>query len=153
MTTPVKFSLIDAARIALVSDPVPSTPARDRTLAAASVMWCRELTIPTVRRLAAEVGRSPVTVLQPFGRLIHIYAEVIRREWAELEAIAGLESAERSTRLARHVAGLELVDPVLGRLPTLVEAAVVAAQSSTKPALPVAPLAWSYFRFDDKEAM
>lgn len=131
MTATTKFSAVDAARLALSAETIEPTPARERTVNAAAVMWCRELAFPTIRRLAAEVGRSPVTVLKPFGRVIDIYAEVIRREWAALETIADAAAHERPQQMAEHMAALHRFDPVLVRLPVLVEASIAGAVPDT----------------------
>lgn len=109
-------------------------------------MWCRELTFPTVRRLAAEIGRSPVTILTPFGRVIDIHAEVIRREWSSLQTIANAAPHLRPQRMAEHVSALRCFDPGLVRLPAPVEAAIAGAEPDgdrrSAPSLTPSALEW-----------
>jgi hypothetical protein len=127
-----KFSPVDAARLALSSEPVPMSEARRRTVAMAALLWCRELSFPTVRRLAAAVGRSPVTVLHVFDHVVQIHAEVIRVEWRILGDVwhrSDVDVGGRVDSLLDHAAALASVDRALLRLPALVNAAVVGTRA------------------------
>jgi hypothetical protein len=124
----IKVSPVDAAHRALVAAPVASSTSRDRILSAAELLWCRSAAIPSVRCIGLEAGRSPVTVLAPFGRLVDLYAEVIRRERSLLDE--GWFSAHPKARAAffrLHVSDLRARDPVLLRLPGLVLASIAGA--------------------------
>jgi predicted transcriptional regulator len=125
----VKFSILDAARRSGEVVPLLVSPARKRTLHAAAILWCRNLTLPTIRQIAAEAGRSPVTVLQPFDTLLDVYAHVLQLEWEVLRAqwfeAARLDAAEF---LRGHAAELGAEDRSLLRLPSLVHAAIAGAR-------------------------
>ena len=120
-----KVSPVDAARLAVASgvQAVPSSAAA--VLAVAELVWCRTLSIPSVRVLAAELGCAPLTILPSRLRLVDVYASVIAREWALLDS--GWFSAAPRARPAffrQHVWSLHARDPVLQRLPGLVLASV-----------------------------
>lgn len=124
-----KVSPVEIARLALsdVSAGVPS-PWRDEVVALAALLWCRGLAIPSVRALAAALGRAPSEVLRPFGGVVELYAEVIRCEWAVLDG--GWFAAHPKARAGcfrAHVVELRTRDPALLRLPGLVLGAVTGA--------------------------
>src|SRR4051812_44606720 len=120
-----KFSMVDAGRLALDERPVCRSKARDEILLGAARLWCRDLSAPTVRAIGRAVGRSPTTVLTPFGSAIRLYAEVIRVEWDVLESGWYSPPAENAWRfLPEHVQTLSNIDRVLFRLPALVHAAL-----------------------------
>lgn len=125
----VKFSALDAARRANEVTPLAMSPSRERTLHAAASLWCRNLTLPTIRQVAAEAGRSAVTVLAPFDTVLDVYAHVIRLEWQLLrDNWFGAEPAEAMQFLRVHAIDLGSRDPSLLRLPSLVHAAMVGAR-------------------------
>ena len=110
------------------------TPAQARILDLARCLWCREGAMPTVRQLAAEAGlRSPSTVLNGYGRLVDLYAEVMRTELDRLRSIASRPSGDRIVGLAAHGAELSNRDRSLVRLPVLVLWAVEAARPAAVP--------------------
>jgi hypothetical protein len=118
-----KYSMVDAGRLALDLVPIRRSPARDEILLGAARLWCRDLTAPTVRAIGAAVGRSPVTVLTPFGSARHLYAYVIRLEWDLLESGWYLPRVDEAWNfLGEHIQTLARVDRALLRLPALVHA-------------------------------
>jgi hypothetical protein len=120
-----KFSMVDAGRLALDGYPVRRSRTRDEILLGAARLWCRDLSAPTVRAIGGAVGRSPVTVLAPFGSAIRLYAEVIRAEWDVLESGWYSPPSEQAWCFLReHVQTLAEIDRVLLRLPALVHAAL-----------------------------
>jgi hypothetical protein len=130
-----KFTPADAARAALDRPGSSPTPAQARTLDVARCLWCREAAMPTVRQLAAEAGlRSPSTILKGFGRLVDLYAQVVRTELDRLRSIASRPSADRIAALAAHGSELSSRDRSLVRLPVLVLCAVDAARPAAVPA-------------------
>lgn len=122
---PTKFSMADAGRLALASEALPGSRSRDEILLGAAQLWCRDLSVATVRAIGGHVGRAAVTVLRPFGSAIQLHAQVIRREWDLLRSEWYEPSDERAWAfLHDHARRLAEVDRVLLRLPALVHAAV-----------------------------
>jgi hypothetical protein len=131
-----KFSAVDAARLALAGEPLPtvSTTRQRRVARVASTMWCRDLQFPTVRELGRELGlSSSSSVTAGFGRLIDVQAVLIRREWAVLEHWSALPPDDRAAALKAHADRLANVDPVRLRLPGLVWSAVATADPGRIP--------------------
>ena len=120
-----KYSVVDAAQLALTAAPVRATKATDAIVLGAARVWCRQLSIPTVRAIGAEVGRSPVTVLHPFGGMLELYAEVIRREWDLLTRRWFAPSPDEAwSFLEEHALALARECRALLRLPAFVHAAM-----------------------------
>lgn len=125
----VKFSALDAARRAAEVAPMAMSPSRERTLHAAGALWCRHLTLPSIRQVATEVGRSAVTVLKPFDTVLDVYAHMIRLEWQLLrDNWFDAAPAEAMQFLRLHGMELGSRDPSLLRLPSMVYAAVSGAR-------------------------
>jgi hypothetical protein len=144
---PTKFSPIDAARVALATDPLALSPAQQRVLSIAATMWCRDLSFPTVRALGAQANRAPVTVLNGFDHAVLIHAEVIRVEWAVLQHTwhtVPRATTARVDALLDHALALAMIDRVLLRLPALANAAVLAAGDPKVAARTLAPSAPLY---------
>lgn len=130
-----RFSILDAGRLAASVAPVHRSPARDEILIGAARLWCRDLSPPTVRAIGIAVGRSPVTVLAPFGSMRHLYAHVIREEWSLLDRRWYRASpGDAWDFLGDHVAQLSSVDRTLLRLPALVHAAISSSPTAAPPA-------------------
>jgi len=139
--SPTKVSPIDAARLSFEVEPVVASPSRARALDAAELVWCRTLMIPSVRAIAVAARCAPSNVIRS-RRLVDLYAEVIAREWALLDA--GWFSAHPKARamfFRRHVFELHARDPVLQRLPGLVLSSLAAA-SPAAPFPPRLALVW-----------
>jgi len=150
-----KVSPVDAARLSTrLSGRIGCGAA---VLAAAELVWCRTLAIPSVRTLAAEVGCAPSSILRPGRRrLVDVYAEVIAREWQVLDA--GWFSAHPRARAGffrRHVHELHARDPVLQRLPGLVLAARAGVEGCARlpPTLAVPWFALGAFAADGSFAL
>lgn len=132
-----RSSAVDAARLALARPPLHRTPGRERILRAATVLWCRELQLPTVREVARSTGHSsPSGVITPFGRCVDLQAVIIRTEWDLLVPWWQAVPAEARGRwLAEHARQLEDMDRACLRLPGLVCSAVASAEVVPLPPL------------------
>lgn len=118
--------MVEAGRLALTTDVIAGSPAKDQILLGAAHLWCRDLGAATVRAIGGRVDRSAVTVVQHFGSAIHLHAQVIRREWDLLRREWYEAPADEAWAfLADHARELAAVDRVLLRLPALVHAAVI----------------------------
>lgn len=134
VVTKTRFTPVDAARIALAAPPVPLTASQRRVLLASATLWCHQLQFPTVREIAAAIGRtSPSTVLFGFRHLIDVHAAVIATEWRRIETGVS-SSGEPGDWLAwvgRHAEELAAVDRACLRLPALVSTAVASTGRSS----------------------
>ena len=154
MSSITKVSPVDAARLAVSG--LVGPPCAGRVLAAAEVLWCRTLMVPSVRALAAQVGCAPSSVVRGRLRLVDVYAEVIDREWRLLDE--GWFTAHPRGRPAffrRHVWELHARDPALQRLPGLVLAARAGVEgvAAVPPTLSVAWFALGAFAADGSLAL
>jgi hypothetical protein len=130
-----KFSAAHAARIALSGSVPHLTPARERILRAATVLWCRHLQFPTARDIARAAGHSSVScVVAPFGRCIDVQGAIIRVEWDLVAREWATEpDGSRPRWLAEHAVRLARVDGSCLRLPGLVCSAVAASGIALLP--------------------
>ena len=119
------FSSLEAAQLALSTAELPSmTPAVRRARDVATTLWCRELSFPRVRTIAAAARTSPSTVVRS-GKAVDLQAVVIRDEWLEL--VGGWferPACDRERWIVEHAACLVDHDRSWLRLPGLVASAV-----------------------------
>lgn len=142
-SNPTKFTATDAALEALMLPGPRATVSRNRIVGRATVLWCRGLQFPSIRRIGRAAGiSSPSSVSTPFGTALGIQAEVIRREWSWVERWLRIAPDGRDDALAAHGHDLTDRDPVCLRLPGLVCSAVVGSGvlRARPPAHLLAPL-------------
>jgi hypothetical protein len=112
-----------------------------RVVFAAGLLWCRQLSLPHVRQIAAYAEVSPSTVVGAFGGTATLIDEVVTRELTGLHRVFAARHDDREWM--RALGGRAIVqhqfDPALTRLPALAVGRA-AAQGLAVPRLSPAQL-------------
>lgn len=130
-----RFTPVDAARLALATPDRDLTASQRRVVACGAQLWCRQLQFPTVRQIAAQLGRrSPSTVLFGFEGVLGVHAVVIAAEWRQLVQIWRRPVVtDRVDGLVTHAERLAATDQTSLRLPALVASAIAAVDPLQVP--------------------